>query len=418
MARILFVTPYPISRIRIRAYGFVSQLAKKHSVTVLALCAGERDIADMLELEQQGIIVFAIREKRYRQYLRSLRALISSEPLQVAFGASPDLRAAIREQLSSQSFDLLHIEFVRAVGALPEEISIPVIWDAVDCISQLYEQGAKYGATLMLRLIGRHEAERIRRYENQQLKRFQNILVTSERDRQALLKNSKERERMEGKKEAEISVLAHGIDQSYFQRYSGQRERETLIFSGKMSFHANIAGVKNLVERIMPIIWRERPGVQLLIVGSNPPGSIRRLDRDPRIQVSGYVADMRPYIRRARVAVSPLPYAVGIQNKVLEAMALGTPVVASRNASAGLQVTSEKDLLIADEPEEFAAAVLRLLNDEVLWSRLADSGLNYITCNHNWENIVKQLENIYQHIMDAGAGTESTVYEAKRDMMV
>jgi polysaccharide biosynthesis protein PslH len=120
--RILFVTSYPISRIRIRSYGFVRHLARQHDVTVLALCAGEKDSADMWDLQREGVTVLAIQEKRFQQYFRSLRVLFSYLPLQVAFGASPALRAAISEQILTGRFDLLHVEFVRALGALPQSL--------------------------------------------------------------------------------------------------------------------------------------------------------------------------------------------------------------------------------------------------------------------------------------------------------
>ncbi len=176
-----------------------------------------------------------------------------------------------------------------------------------------------------------------------------------------------------------------------------------------MSFHANVAGVINLVERIMPRIWKQRPKVQLIIAGSNPPLKVRRLARDPRIKVTGYVPDLRPYITCAQVAVSPLPYAVGIQNKVLEAMALGTPVVASSSASAGLQVTPGCDLLVADEPEAFAAAVLHLLDDHALWNKLVEGGLAYIATYHKWEAILGQLNAVYARAMNKTNANEETL---------
>jgi glycosyltransferase involved in cell wall biosynthesis len=396
MARILFVVPYPVSRIRIRSYGFITQLSKVHNVTVIALCTNERDIADTYNLQKQGISFILVSEKRLYQYFRGLKALSSGLPFQVEFGAVPKLRAAISKQLTSGHFDLLHVEFIRAIGALPASISIPVVWDAVDCISQLYEQGARFGATRMLRIIGQREAGRVRDYELKQLQHFRHVLVTSERDRQALLALSDDHFAVTARKAiAEITVLPHGVDQSYFQRYTGTRRPETLIFSGKMSFHANVAGALHMVEHILPHIWKRRPDVRLIIAGSDPPATIRRLGNDPRIETTHYVPDLRPYIAQAQVAVCPLPYAVGIQNKVLEAMALGTPVVASSSASAGLQAIAGRDLLVADDPETFADAVLRLLDNHTLWNKLAEGGLAYIATHHNWELILRQLNAVY-----------------------
>lgn len=397
LVRILFVAPYPVSRIRTRAYGFVSQLAKLHDVTVCALCSGERDFVDMQDLQREGVAITAVKEKRSWQYLRSLHALSTQLPLQVAFGAAPGLRAAISQQLISRRFDLLHVEFVRALGALPDSLPIPVVWDAVDCISRLYEQGARFSATPMLRIIGQDEARRTRVYERQQLRRFRHVLVTSERDRQALLDLAEDSsDAATTAALAEITVLPHGVDQQYFQRYIGPRRPETLIFSGKMSFHANVAGALHLVERILPLIWEQRPNARLIIAGSDPPARVRQLASDPRIEVTGYVPDLRPYIAQAQVAVCPLPYAVGIQNKVLEAIALGTPVVASSSAVAGLRAVAGHDLLVADTPASFAALVLRLLDDNVLWNRLAEGGMRYLAIHHNWEFILRQLTSLYE----------------------
>lgn len=392
--KILFVAPYPISRIRIRAYGFVSQLSRVHDVTVLVLCSNGREAADIEALQNESLRIIAVADKRVWKLLRTLKALPTKEPLQVAFDASPVLREAIRQQLSTGQFDLLHVEFIRALGALPEELPVPVLWDAVDCISRLYEHGAQFGATPMLRLLGAIEARRTRAYERIQLARFRHVLVTSERDRQALLAIAKDVPSHNGEC-AEITVLPHGVDQVYCRPYKGERNPETLVFSGKMSFHANIAGVLHLVEDIMPRIWQKRPRVRLVIAGSNPPASVRRLAQDARIEVTGYVADLRPYIERAQVAVCPLPYAVGIQNKILEAMALGTPVVASSYAAGGLMTSVDQHLLIADQPSEFAASVLRLLEDTDQWTRISQNGLEYLATYHNWTKIAEQLTAIY-----------------------
>lgn len=401
--RVLFVAPYPLSRVRVRSYGFVSQLAKRHDVKVLVLYSGKREEQDVQALRHEGFDITAIQERPVKKVLRALRAWGTHLPLQVAFDASPGLRAAIAALLQAEHFDLLHIEFVRALGALPDDLPVPVVWDAVDCISQLYEQGARFAATPVLRFVGQGEAHRTRAYERAKLQQFRQVLVTSERERQALLNLVQEESSEITKRScAEITVVPHGIDQHYFRPYTGARQPGTLIFSGKMSFHANVAGALRLVERILPLIWKHRPDVRLVIAGTNPPGVIRRLTRDWRITVTGYVPDIRPHIAQARIAVSPLPYAVGIQNKILEAMALGTPVIASSSAAVGLQTVAGHDLLVADAPEAFAASVLDLLDNQVLWNELAQNGLNYIATHHNWEKIMRQLMTVYERTIETG----------------
>lgn len=394
--RILFIAPYPPSKIRVRSYGFVQQLKRAHDLTLLLLCSNRREMSDIRSLQQEGYSVIAIQDRYFWKVSRTLSALFSELPLQVAFDASPRFRAAIRHQLATQQFDLVHVEFIRALGVLPEVLPAQTVWDAVDCISLLYERGRQAGATFLVRWLGALEAQRMRTYERTQLFRFSHVLVTASRDRQALLDLATgETQTQAAKTMPAITVLPHGINLDYFRPSLQERLPETLVFSGKMSFHANIAGVLFLVQQIMPLIWQQRPGVRLIIAGSNPPLSVRRLVRRGRIEVTGYVPDLRPFIQQATIAVCPLPYAVGIQNKVLEAMALETPVVASHHAAAGLQAIPGHDLLVASEAQEFADAVLRLLADERLRTAIGVHGRKYITTFHSWEKTTQQLHAVY-----------------------
>lgn len=409
--RILFITPYPLSRIRCRSYGFVTKLSKQHEVTVLALCVGQRDVEDVKSLQQQGIAITAVHEKPSEGYLRGLCALGSHLPLQVAYAASPALRTVIEAYLASGRFDLIHVESVRGLGVLPETLPIPCVWDAVDCISHLYEQGAKVGATPLMRTLGWSEARRVQIYERESLYRFPQVLVTSERERLALLKvvgssvgspvlGSPPLRESTQPEVAEITVLPHGIDQEYYRPYAGPRLLGTLVFSGKMSFHANIAGVLHLIKGILPRVWEQRADVRLILAGSDPPAILRRLAaREPRIELTGHVPDLRSYIARAQISVSPLPYAVGLQNKVLEAMALGTPAIVTSHVASGLQSLARSALLVADSDEAFSTAILRLLDDRILWKKLVEQGLAYIATYHNWEHSIKQLISVYNRAL-------------------
>jgi glycosyltransferase involved in cell wall biosynthesis len=410
--RILFVAPYPPSHIRVRAYSFVSYLACMHYVKVLVLCTGKRELTDVQACRENGLVVDAVEERRSSQYLRALLALCSHIPLQVAFVAAPAWRSAIEAELRSGQYDLLHVETLRALGALPRHLPIPVICDLVDCISHLYELGARAGATAMMHTIGMIEARRVRAYEQTQLRRFAHVLVTSEQERHKLLhlfdrgdNNEDSNRTWEVSKHShmglsqQITVLPNGVDQAYFAAYRGPRQAETLVFSGKLSYHANVAAALYLVEQILPRIWCKHPAARLVLAGCDPPHALRRLARDARITLTGYVADLRPCIAQAQVAVCPLPYAVGVQNKVLEAMALGTPVVASPCAVAGLQVVVGRDLLVADHPDAFASAVLHLLDSQALRQRLVTYALDYVANNHNWESLMQKLQAVYKQAL-------------------
>jgi len=159
-----------------------------------------------------------------------------------------------------------------------------------------------------------------------------------------------------------VQVLPNGVDLNYFTAgEAAARDRATIVVSGKMSYHANATMVLHLANNIMPAIWARRAEVALCVVGKDPPRQLRALAQDSRISIIGTVRDMRPYLQRATVAVAPLTYGAGIQNKFLEAMAFATPVVASPQAVSALAIKPGEHLLVGREPAEFAKAVLRLL---------------------------------------------------------
>ncbi|GCE15924.1 glycosyltransferase [Tengunoibacter tsumagoiensis] len=394
--RILFVAPYPLSDVRSRSYGFASQLVKHHQVTILVLCSTRQEKRDAQRLRDKGFTVIVVPDQRIWKFFRVLFALFSTLPLQVAYDAAPGFRAAITQELS-KGYDLLHVEFIRSIGALPEQNAIPIVWDAVDCVSHLYRLGSSFKPTLLLRLLGNLEWRRTQWYEYQCMQRFQHILVTAERERQAFLqlaqRYSPQTERSSAP--ARITVLPQGLAHATMQPYYGPRWPETLVFSGKMSFHANIAGAQFLVKQIMPLIWQYRPSVRLVIAGSSPPFSIQRLSYHPQIEVTGYVPDLSLYIKQAWIAVCPLPYAVGLQHKILEAMALGTPIVTSSTVAAGLQAIPGEDLFVADDPADIVSQIIRLLDEKEVWEKLSLNGARYVATHHNWDLLVERLTATY-----------------------
>src|SRR5690242_3462118 len=150
--RILFITPYPPSRIRVRSYEIVKQLLRKHEVTVVTVCRTEREAADAEALRNQGLEVVMVRESKHLALLRSGLALASSRSMHVAYALSPHLAEALRILCSQRQFDVLHVEHLRGIAAVESMIaSYPLVWDAVDCISLLYQQALKEGPNQTVR---------------------------------------------------------------------------------------------------------------------------------------------------------------------------------------------------------------------------------------------------------------------------
>lgn len=403
--RILFVTPYPPSRIRVRGYGFLTQLRRAHEVTIAAQCASEQEQADVDKLRREGYEVVVISESKKRSALRSGIALLGTTPLQVAYARSERFAEAVKQLYEQRGFDAIHVEHLRGIASMETLLGkYPLVWDAVDCISLLSKQTMAEGPSRSVRMVARVEYERTRRYEARMLSFLPATIVTSERDRQAMIELRRLYTRdLVSSDDAlgnGIQVIPNGVDLEYFRPMPQERRRLNLVFSGKMSYHANIATALYLYRHIMPLIWEQRPEVTLTIVGSKPSKAVQALAQDPRVEVTGYVDDLRPYIARAEVMPCPMVYSVGIQNKALEAMALGTPVVVSRQAAESLGAQPGRDLLVADSAREFAQATLRLLDDAEMRASLTQNGRAYVEQHHNWQKIADRLANVYRQTMD------------------
>jgi glycosyltransferase involved in cell wall biosynthesis len=172
--------------------------------------------------------------------------------------------------------------------------------------------------------------------------------------------------------------------------------------TGKMSYHANVSMVLHFATAIWPLIRASLPEAQLWIVGKDPSKEVRRLAGDPAIRVTGTVPDLRPFLQAAAVAVAPLAYGVGIQNKILEAMACATPVVTTSQGLSALGAVPDRDLVMADEPAAFAAAVIGLLRAPDRRAEVGLSGRRYVEANHAWPSIAAQLEEVYHAAIRAG----------------
>ncbi|MCC6499779.1 MAG: glycosyltransferase [Anaerolineales bacterium] len=395
--RIALIVPYIPSLIRVRSYNLLNQLSKQGvEVTLFTVATSEQDALDLHALKPNLSGMFVRNQPVWRSLLNCALALPTKIPLQSVYSWNSRLQADFAREHRRMPFELVHVEHLRGSkygrvikSTFPE---LPIVWDSVDCISHLFAQSRGRSRSLAGKLMSGLELNRTRRAEGELATLFDHVLITSPNDKKALMQLTSEEERS-----ASISILPNGADLDYFRRRADQpREAETIVFSGKMSYHANISMADYLVREIMPKVWAKRPSAKLIIVGKDPPRMVRELAQDPRVEVTGTVDDIRRYLWAATVAAVPLVYGAGIQNKILEAMAGGTPVVTTSAAFSSLRGTVGEDALIGDSPQEFADAVLRLIESPSLQREVGNAGNAYVRQYHDWDHLTADLVSIYR----------------------
>ena len=390
-------------------------------MTLYSTAAEREDAERLLEICSS---VVALPLSRKRALWNSLKALPSNTPLQADYCWQPALAIELDRVLRNgydqwEAFDIIHVEHLRGARyalhakqllARSNQPATPVVWDSVDSISLLFSEAAQKSEQLFGRAVTRFELKRTERYEAMVAEQLSHILLTSQRDKEKFV--SLLPPEASTAKEASIHVIPNGVDLEYFQPGASiVREPASLVVSGKMSYHANIAMVHYLVREIMPLVWAGRPDARLSIVGKDPGSDIQNLAQHPQIEVTGYVEDMRHYLQRATAAIAPLTYGAGIQNKVLEAMACATPVVTSPSALKPLSAVAGRDLLVANSPEEYAKNILTLLNNPIKSREIGWNGRRFVEANHDWDRTTADLERVYQGAIDQ----QSVVTEALLD---
>lgn len=411
--QLLFVVPYVPNPIRVRPYQFIrSMIQRGHKVTLATLPVGSGEEADLFELRQMGVRVISQAMPSWLSLFNSLLALPSRTPLQAVYSRNPLLLRRLDRELLFTDFDAVHVEHLRGSHYalhLQQRLAkqnIPVIWDSVDSISHLFEQAAENSRSLKGRLMTKLELNRTRRYEGMLVHQFPRTVVTSPIDKIALqeMASTYYAAGKEGSP-APIEVVPNGVDLESFSYVNvAHRKPARIVFSGKMSYHANVTAAVHLVRDVMPGVWAQRPDAEVWIVGKDPAPEVKLLATadastihkgQRAVIVTGTVPDLNPYLQETTIAVAPLLYGAGIQNKVLEAMACGAPVVATRKATAALLAQPDHDLLVADSETEFAQALLELLESPSKRAELGRNARRFVEQYHTWSGAAAKLEEIY-----------------------
>jgi len=384
--KILFVChrlPYPPNRGgKIRPFNMIRHLSKKHSVVVASLAGSERELKEGEGLKDYCDEVIAEVLPDSKRWLQAFRALPTRAPSSVAYFRSSRLHQRIQERCLRTNFDVVfvHCAFV-AQYVMDVQAGLRVM-DFGDLDSAKWADYSKWRSFPFSHLYA-FESAKLRRYEREVARSF---------DRCTVITQGEMGEFKDLRVSTPCSVIPNGVDLSYFSSSTAGDVGATVAFLGRMDYFPNIDGVCYFAEKILPRIREKMPHVEFRIVGSNPTRRVRELAKIPGTVVTGHVPDVRSHLRDVAVTVAPLRIARGAQNKVLESMAMGVPVVATPQAAKGIQAEVGRDLLVAETPAVFADRVLELLENPILRRSLSEAGRKQVESIYRWETAMDVLD--------------------------
>jgi polysaccharide biosynthesis protein PslH len=390
--KILMITtrfPFPLTEgDRLRSYHQMALLSKRHDITLVSLIEEDCDSKGIQAVQQlcKTVELFPITPQRRR--LNRLRVATYDLPFGIPQRFASEIRDYIQTLLDTQSFDVIYLQMAKAILYLPEGHGLPVVVDFVDAWSLNLGRQARDKNWIMTAFY-LLQSRRMANYERKVMGEIKHGIISSKTDQQAIGAFPN------------LSVVPNGVRYPEMpMEYVEDSDKLSVIFVGNMAYPPNIAAVSYFSLNVFPMLRSRSSDCEFIIIGPNPPESLVRDCAQEGVKFLGFVPDLNEYLARATVSVAPMRSGSGIQNKVLEAMAAGIPVVATTVGLGGIQAIPGEHLLVEDTPYQLADAILRVFTDVALRRDLINNARRLIKDFYTWETSVDMLETIYAAVVE------------------
>jgi glycosyltransferase involved in cell wall biosynthesis len=340
------------------------------------------------------VIRYPLRVPRSRSFghlTHYARGFFSSQPHQFLRYHNSQVTLGLRHLLEKEKFDVVVCDFLAAAGMIPWHIPMPKVLFTHNVEALIWKRQGAVARNPLWKVISWREYRTTAQAERRYLKLADHVLAVSDTDRDffgRIIEPGK------------ITVIPTGVDLDFFQPAAGEEQPNTLVFTGSMDYMPNEDGICYFIEQILPRVQSQIPNVALQVVGRRPsPRLLKLAAMTPGVKVTGGVEDIRPYVQRGSVYVVPLRVGSGTRLKIFEAMAMGKAVISTSVGAEGLPVRSEQDILIADTPEAFANAVVRLLGDHKLRGDLGRAARELVVQKDGWASVAKHFESTLETLL-------------------
>jgi glycosyltransferase involved in cell wall biosynthesis len=400
------VLPYPPdSGPKVKTYNVLKYLAQYHDVTLVSFVRGDQS-ADVTHLQTycKAVHVLPMARGAVRDGVAMLRSFASNQPWMMVRDDRSAMRDLIDKLAAENKFDVAHADQLNMAQYAQRVKGARTVLDAHNALWLLYKRLAETMGAGPRKILLNRDWQLLKTYEGRICNKFDAVLAVSEEDKRALIEamaapsSALPRSTGEGERVGEkITVIPIAVDGDEVSPAQRRPDANHILHIGTMYWPPNIDGVKWFINDVLPIIREQRPDVIFDVVGARPPQELLDMSKaDPRINVTGYVDDPSPYLQRAGVMVVPLRAGGGMRVKILNAMAQALPIVTTTLGCEGIAVKDGEHVLIADTPQTFAQAVLKVLDDRACADALGCAGRRLIDTTYDYRAACRPLEDVYR----------------------
>jgi len=385
--------PFPLDRgDRLTVYNLLKHFSKRHEMSLVCFMEPNQDPSWVNKVQPFCQRIEIVRLRKWRAYANCLLGIPGCTPLQVHYFSDPAMHQAIRRVVRETQPDLLYAHLIR-VGKYIEPYRERARVLALQASLTLnYRRLAQFASNWWRKIFYSIEYLKLRHSEAELARKFDKVLLISKHDLNAMAQEAPL---------DNVFFSPHGVDYSYYSPdVQIQKEPNTLLLTGAMYYAPNIDAALYFYKEILPLVRQQVPDVRWNIIGRDPSSEVLALGEDPYIQVTGGVPDLRPYMNRAQIAIAPMRIAAGLQNKVLEGMAMGLPMVITSAANEGIQAIDGEHVLVADKAQDFANQVVHLLSKSERRIQLGAAAHNFIIQEWSWEKHFRDLEHMFCELVE------------------
>ncbi len=374
--------PYPLEKgDKLRAYHFIKEFSKWQDVYLIAISdsKGEQSSIDELTKFCQEVHVFPI--SSWSIIKNMLRSFILKLPFQSGYFYNSKVASDIQLLIAKIKPNHIFLQLLRTTEYVKNMYDVDMTIDYMDAFAKGMERRIN-GASFPMKQIYRMEYYRLRNYEARVYQWFKNKIIISEQDLNSLYIANID----------DVKVIPNGVDTDYFLPTLKEKKYD-IIFFGNMSYPPNVSAALYLCKDILPELLKTFPHLKVVIAGADPSREVQSL-ANKNIEITGWVDDMRTVIAQSKIALAPMLIGTGLQNKLLQAMAMQIPCITSTLANNALGAVHGESILVGRTTEDYVKHVTTLLNDQALSDKIAFNGEHFVKANFNWEAYARKVHEL------------------------